>query len=141
MQFSRLGFMCSVFFTLSLFSLITLNTSGQIVIDIAQSNQDLTYFGASRGDALSPIAVGDFNGDGVKDILLGAPNANGKLGERGAGAAYIILGPLPESSPRSASNVDLEAVGARITIFGCNVGDQLGTAVAAGVRWEIRPLC
>jgi len=49
------------------------------------------YFGNFLSDA------GDYNGDGLNDILIGAPQANGMTG-----AAYVIFG-----SKKPASNIFL----------------------------------
>ncbi len=122
----RHSLISSLLILLGIWSLFA-TASGQILFDMKSSDQDMTYLGANRGDALSPIAIGDFNGDRVKDILLGAPFAEGEFGQAEAGAAYIVLG-VPGGIP----DHDLEAVGSRLTVFGCNIGDHLGTAVAAG---------
>ncbi|HTO68849.1 MAG TPA: FG-GAP-like repeat-containing protein [Myxococcota bacterium] len=58
---------------------------------------DVIGFGASVSTA------GDVNGDGIADILIGAPNAvNAPLNLNGAGAAYVFLGTnggAPQANP------------------------------------------
>jgi FG-GAP repeat len=71
------------------------------VIDTRQAEHDLTIRGADvntkpfePGNALGvSIATGDFNGDGIADILVGAPFADGINNEKAdSGEAYVILG-------------------------------------------------
>jgi len=54
------------------------------IIEIGLAQQDLMVFGADQGDTLdgyyafipcSPLAAADLNGDGIDDLLLGAPHA------------------------------------------------------------------
>ncbi|NRA57425.1 MAG: FG-GAP repeat protein [Phycisphaerales bacterium] len=49
--------------------------------------------GVDDGDGfgLSVGALGDFNGDGIDDVIIGAPSAS-PIGQRGGGKAYIIFG-------------------------------------------------
>ena len=98
--------------------------------DLAASPAELTVLGAESGDLLGwAVAAGDFNADGIDDLLLGAPNADGGPGnpKSGAGEAYVIFGenPLP-------ATVDLLSAAPDFAVFGADVGDQLGHAVASG---------
>ena len=56
----------------------------------------MTIYGASAGDFLATggaLAVGDVTGEGVDDLILGTPNADGPAdGRMDAGEAYIIFG-------------------------------------------------
>jgi hypothetical protein len=58
-----------------------------------QGAGDLTYLGEEPGDDLGfSVATGDFNGDGVADVMLGALQADGPDNSRpDAGELYIIL--------------------------------------------------
>lgn len=58
---------------------------------------DLTFMGAHAGDGLGfSVAIGDFNGDGLGDAILGAIQADGPNGERpDSGEAYVVLGHKP----------------------------------------------
>lgn len=65
------------------------------------------------------LATGDFNGDGVDDLLIGAPFAS--IGAKiWAGSVSIVFGESPQVSTK------------KITFFGENKLDQFGTAVTAG---------
>jgi phosphodiesterase/alkaline phosphatase D-like protein len=70
------------------------------------------------------IATGDFNGDGIADIAVGAPGK--KVGGlAGAGVVYVYFGsenfPLPQGT-------ETEAMGGQTAA----AGDQFGTALAIG---------
>ena len=69
----------------------------------------------------------DINGDGIDDILIGAPGAS-PLGRRGAGSVYIIYGKkggfLPEWNLDTTPPDEL--------IFGREEGDALGISLAVG---------
>ena len=55
----------------------------------ANSNADIIFIGANAGDQIgrSASGAGDFNGDGLNDIVIGSEHANA-LG----GAAYVVKG-------------------------------------------------
>ena len=54
---------------------------------------DLLILGAGRNDnaSRSVANAGDVNGDGLDDILIGAPADSDSGGGDGAGSAYLIL--------------------------------------------------
>jgi len=74
------------------------------------------------GVGYSVAALGDFNGDGLDDVLLGAPFANG-----GAGAVYVVFG----RAGGFPATVDLGSLsGANgFRINGLEDTDQLGTSI------------
>jgi hypothetical protein len=99
------------------------------VIDMASYQADGHIFGAGASDALGlALAAGDFNGDHMEDILVGADYAGGQGYPRTqAGEAYIIFG-----SSADLGTVDLASSAQDVTILGDDNGDHLGTRLAAG---------
>jgi hypothetical protein len=103
-------------------------------IDLALGEADVTIYGAQGVGAASPQgdqvgfsgALGDVDGDGVDDIILGAPMATRQDTHAIAGAAYVIRGrsDLP-------SVIDL-ASGAEMTMLGAYSSSLFGDAVIAG---------
>jgi hypothetical protein len=114
------------------------------VIDLASAQPLLTIFagepapppadqptGDLRNDIPS-LAVGDFNDDGIDDLLIGARFADGPDDTRvDTGEAYVIFG-----SRDLPGTIDLAKGEQDLTIFGATLGisapDGLGFSVAAG---------
>ncbi|MGQ9602118.1 MAG: PKD domain-containing protein [Candidatus Bipolaricaulia bacterium] len=102
-------------------------------IDLANGEQNAIILGADNNDLTNPfldgfdsLAVGDINGDGIADLIIGAPSAAGPENRRpDAGEVYIVFGPPPAS-------LDLARSKPNVTIIGADAGDNLGTAVASG---------
>ncbi len=70
--------------------------------------------------------VGDFNGDGFDDVLVGAPNASG--GNFATGAAYVIFGTNEFSSPISVFSL---SGGLGFRLEGENASDLFGFSVSS----------
>ncbi|MSQ03731.1 MAG: hypothetical protein EXR71_17905 [Myxococcales bacterium] len=83
----------------------------------------ISIVGESGSDqaGTSVAVLGDVDGDGADDLAIGAIGDAG--GGTGAGAAYVLYGPL--SSDQDLGSADL-------TLLGENAGDQAGYAVQSG---------
>ena len=86
-----------------------------------------------RGDAeldvagVSLAAAGDVNGDGVDDLLIGAPGALSTM----AGKTYVLFG-RADGFTNPVELADIAAGTGGFVITGEEAGDQSGSAVAAG---------
>jgi hypothetical protein len=102
-----------------------------LIMNLAETQPLLTIFAADEEDLRNDtpaLAVGDFNNDGVDDLLMGARFADGPDEAReGAGEAYVIFG-----SPGLGGIVDIAQGQQDLTIFGAKPEDNLGYSVASG---------
>jgi len=105
-----------------------------VVLDAARGGQlddagsVVTIRGASGGDhaGFSVHGAGDVNGDGLSDLIIGAPSVGARRGiTRGTGDAYVVFG----RAERQAIDLVGDFGGWRIT--GAAFGDQLGRAVSS----------
>ena len=85
-------------------------------LDLSSATATFTGESASDQAGQAVALVGDSDGDGYGDVLIGAIGDGG-----GAGAAYLLLGPV-------SGDVDLGSVD--LWMVGENAGDQAGYAVA-----------
>ncbi len=84
---------------------------------------DVIIYGQDRDFGFGVrLAVGDVNGDGVDDVVVGAEGSSAGVG--GAGAVYVFLGSR-EISSRSAGFAD-------VILTGTASGDGFGAAVGIG---------
>lgn len=94
---------------------------------VATEKNKIEFVGSVPGGQLgADIASGDFNGDGIDDIALGAPFVSSDNKEWN-GEVYIIFG--KESFPEV---VDFSQLTPDLIIQGYSSGDQLGTTLTAG---------
>lgn len=92
-------------------------------------------FAGSPASGFSVAGLGDVNGDGRSDVVVGLATATHR-GRPGSGTAYVVFGKT------SATPVDLAALGAGgFRIDGAAASDQAGRSVAAAgdVNGDGRP--
>jgi uncharacterized protein (TIGR03437 family) len=81
---------------------------------------------SDEGDKLgASVQAGDLNGDGIDDLALGAPGANGN--GMNCGKVYVFFG---KTSLKGA--IDLAKDKADVELLGAGSGDQLGSSLAIG---------
>jgi hypothetical protein len=100
-------------------------------VDLADVSPLLTILAADTLDTqtgVSPLATGDFNADGIGDILIGLPFADGPDNSReDAGEAFVIFG-----AQGLSGEIDLSEGSNGLHILGALPGDNLGFGVAGG---------
>ena len=84
-------------------------------------------FVAADSSGASVAGGFDFNGDGLQDLLIGAPHSDINAGN--SGAAYIIYG-RQGGFPATITSAYLDGIGGT-TIYGKDGGDWLGWAVSS----------
>jgi len=97
---------------------------GPVAGDFDLSYADRRLLGAAGGDeaGFSVAGAGDVDGDGIDDLLVGAPYAT--AGGAYVGAAFVVTGSETEDG-----SLDLNEADARY--IGINGGDQAGFSVAS----------
>ena len=97
-------------------------------VDIAREQQDLTVYGADPSDLFgSSLAVGDVDGDGSAELILGTGFGAGAANDRLISGEAHVLGPLP-----AGGSLDIAAAVSRIAVYGAQPGDGLGSSVVSG---------
>lgn len=98
-------------------------------IDLAiPSTSRVTILGANSDDQSGGHSkgIGDVNGDGLADLLIGVPDGNGPDNTRpDAGESYLIYG--AENLPHTIHLATLDEVDA--VIWGANMGDSSGASI------------
>ena len=100
------------------------NAGGGMTCPKSNSLPGFRSAGVNGGDnSGASVAVGDVNGDGIPDLIIGAPGANG------TGSVYVVFGttkgfpdPLPLGSLNGTNGFRIDGV---------NAGDQTGFSVAS----------
>jgi hypothetical protein len=97
-------------------------------IDLAGYPGETYVYGNDPGDFLGNAAGGaGLDGSGVNALFVGAPGAGGPAGARRAAGALFFLDAAGLSSGVRAADAPL-----KLTVYGANANDALGTSAAAG---------
>ena len=104
----------------------SLAASTSTTIDL--SNADFAFIGESANDSAgsSVSTAGDVDGDGLDDIIVGAPYND--AGTNDAGKAYLILG----SSLAASTSTAISLSNADFALIGENTYDTAGSVSTAG---------
>jgi hypothetical protein len=90
-------------------------------------------YGAANGDGAGPVTLGDFNGDGLLDIAMGAPGHDGGPSSFGNGAVHIIEGRTDFSAIHGKHVVtELSDAQGVFNFLGPNAGNQAGKTLISG---------
>ena len=101
--------------------------SGALTLSAADASLDGEAAGDHAGGAVAPS--GDLDGDGYADVLVGAPDQSD--GGTGAGAAYVVHGPL--SGAGTLSDADGMVIGRLAWDHAGNSVAAVGDATGDGV--------
>ena len=104
------------------------SSSPPSTFDLNTESADITVKGGDDANDYSgwAVASGDVNGDGYDDLIIGANEAN-PPGAYNAGTTYVIFG-----SSNPPQTIDLNSQPADITVYGADIYDMSGSAVASG---------
>jgi len=93
------------------------------------NDSETVFYGGDAGDLFgSSIAVGDVNGDGRDDVLIGAVGGDGAgEGREDSGEAYLFLG-----RTSWAATLNIAETGPDTVFYGVDAGDNAGISVSAG---------
>jgi hypothetical protein len=108
--------------------------TNQTIIDTnpaSVSQPDVRIYGALADDNVGfSLAVGDINGDGGQDLIIGAPGVSfGSPLRTDTGAVYVLLG-SSTLTPRTIDLVQNNVI--NLIIYGERAGDRFGTSLDAG---------
>lgn len=101
--------------------------SGVLELSSLDGNNGFVLNGLNSGyeSGTSVSNVGDVNGDGFDDLIIGAPGADGPSGDFYVGESYLVFG---NSSIGNGGSVDLDNLNGTngFTIYGVDDFDAIG---------------
>jgi len=111
-----------------IFLLVITPCYAQKILDFALGEQDVTLKGEKAFDECGhSLAMGDFNGDGLDDLIISAPRA-GAAQKNAAGRAYVILGKNQATLPAEINlGTDVD-----FTIITSTEYEYMGASIAVG---------
>jgi hypothetical protein len=94
----------------------------------------LTMAGVDSGDLLgTSVATGDINGDGIRDVILGASGDDGPgNGRTNSGATYVVMGSPNFDPPDDLQTITGTPPPGVIVIYGVQAGGRNGIWVDSG---------
>ena len=102
--------------------------------DLFTDPPDVTIFGVGPTDQMpTSLATGDFNADGIDDLVVGVAFGDGPANSRtSTGEVYVLYGRTTWPASFDLANPDPAATNADVTIFGDDSLDRFGRSVAVG---------
>ncbi|HEX6852557.1 MAG TPA: thrombospondin type 3 repeat-containing protein [Candidatus Polarisedimenticolaceae bacterium] len=103
-------------------------------VDLRTAPPNVTIYGADpRDTAGNSLGAGDFNGDGIQDLIIGARFADGANNLKpNAGEVYVLYGRTTWPATIDLRTADASRTAADVTIFGPDESDQFGRSLAVG---------
>lgn len=108
---------------------VTLVLFAENVIDFSEWEGNFSVLGENSFDSFGhSSSSGDFNGDGIEDLVVGAPFSDPE-GRGAAGSIYIFFGSVAHTQEELT---DLSFQNADVTIIGAEENHQLGKTLIVG---------
>lgn len=103
------------------------------VVDLGMTPPDVLIYGAEAEDRLGWfVEGGDVTGDGIDDLLMSAPAADGPTNARSdAGESYVIHGPFA-----SGTKMDMATTEPDLAVFAADPLDRLAPILASDVTGD-----
>jgi hypothetical protein len=91
----------------------------------------VVFLGEAAGDRAGRAvsSAGDFSGDGITDLMIGAPGAD-PLGRERAGAVYVVYGGSDIDGPGSLALADVGVTILGVQLWGEYDDDQVGSSLS-----------
>jgi len=99
------------------------------IIDLSKDPADITFKTAELNENFGfSIDMADINGDGIKDLIIGAPSAN-QTGKIRSGKIYVVFG---YKFPQPQFVYDFSKIQPSMIIWGENALDKFGSSITHG---------